>query len=115
VHHAGSACGIQGGGHIVHDASGLSRREAALTQQFLAQALPGHLIHHIIEKPVRASRRMHRHNVRMAEPGDHSGLGEKAPGDGLVGGKLGMNDFDRDFAVQGGVGCQEDNTHATTT
>ena len=48
----------------------------------------------------------------MAKSGDGTGFREEAAGDGGVRGELGVDDLDRHAAVEGGVGRQEDDSHA---
>ena len=47
----------------------------------------------------------------MTKPGDGARLGQEAADDGGVRGELGMDDLDRDPAIERGVGREEDDPH----
>jgi hypothetical protein len=112
VHQPRLPCRLQGIGQVEDDALNISWIQRSLALQPLPQALPGDIVHDIVEQACRLTCRMHRHDVRMPEPRDHPGLGQKPLGNGRVSGKLGMDDLDRDRPVQRQVGGQEDHPHA---
>ena len=115
VHHARPSRGIEGRGHIGHDAGRILDRNSPLTREPLAQAFAGDLVHHVVQQPVRAPRRMDSHDVGVAQASNGSGFTQEAAGDGFVRGQFRVDNFDGNPAVQGSVGRLEYHTHAAAS
>ena len=115
MHHAGAARGVERRGQVAHDPGDRGRIQPVLPDEPLPEALALDLVHDVIEEAGGVSRRVHRDDVRVAEPGDGTRLGEETAADRLVGGELGMDRLDGDPAVERGVGGEEDDAHAAAT
>jgi hypothetical protein len=115
VHQPGPARCIERIGQIQHDPLHRGRVQRPLALQPLPQALSRHIVHHVVQQAGGLAGGVHRHDVRVAQPGDHPGLRQEALRDRGVGSQLGVDDLDRDRPVEGQVGRQEDHTHATGT
>ncbi len=99
-------------GQVGGDPGGLPGVEPPLARQPLSQAFAGDLVHHVIEQVARGAGGMDRHDVRMPQAGDGARLGEEPARDGRVGGQLGVDNLDRDGAIEGGIDGAEDDAHA---
>ena len=86
-----------------------------LADQPLPEALARHFVHDVVEETVGRAGRVDGDDVGVAEPGDGARLGQEAADDRGVRGELGMDDLDRDSAVERGVGREKDDPHASAS
>ncbi len=110
--YARSGGGVERRGEIGRDPAGLFEIDAPVAGQALPQALALDLVHHVIEESVRGAGGVHGDDVRMAQASDGARFGEESAGDGRVRGQLGVDDLDRDGAVERRVGGAVDDSHA---
>ena len=115
VDHARSGGGVERRGEIGRDPAGLLEIDASVAGQSLPQALALDLVHHVIEESVRGAGGVHGHDVRMAQASDGARFGEESTGDRRVRGQLGVDDLDRYWPVERGVGGPVDNSHPSAT
>jgi hypothetical protein len=97
---------------ILSDRLGSLDRQRALPVEELPQRFARNFVHHVVEQAVVPPRLVHRHDVGLANPGEHPRLGEEAPGDRGPLGQLGMGNLDRDAALQGPVHRFVDEAHS---
>ena len=111
VHHALGMGEGERVGDLDQDADRLVHGELALAGQAVAQALPLHVGHHVIEEALGLAGVEQRQDVRVLEPGGDADLaGEPLGAQG--GGELGAEHLDRDLAIVLEVISQEHGRHA---
>ena len=115
MHHAGAGRGIHRSGDLAGDGNGERHRKPSLPLEPLPQGFALEEIHDVVEMPFALPGGVHRHDVGVTDPRDQTGLRQKARGEGPVHHQLGVNDLDRDPALQGQIGGQEDHPHTPTT
>src|SRR4029453_7504448 len=70
------------------------------------------IAHRDVEQPVRLARVVDRHDVRVVERRRALGLADEALAEGMVLGKLGLKDLQRDLALQVTVAREVDLAHS---
>ncbi len=98
--------------YLLRDLRGVLHRQPLRLLQPLAQRLPFHDRHHVIEEPAGLTRIEQRHDVRMIEPGRQVDLAHEPIGTELQG-QLRAEHLDGDPAVVSYVVREVDGGHAT--
>ena len=112
VDQAAGVGGVQRAGHLGHDGQGPGRLQAALPPQQGRQVHPVDIPHGDVEQPAVLAGLEDRDDARMVDAGRDPRLAQEPPAEGVVGGKLGREHFERDLAAQAQLHRPVDLAHA---
>ena len=103
--------GVEGIGQGDADPHSLGDVERALVVEHLAQREARHVLHDDGLVAVLADGVVDRHDPRVVDAGDGDRLAAEAVDEHVVGGQIGVEQLDRDLAVEHLVGAQPDLRH----